>query len=461
MATDQVLEIDFDAPEPGRRWATRLAVVVGSVALFAAAFAIARAGDPDEPSPDAFEDDTDDVTAGEVVVEIQSAGRADGLDSLRMPMVASPNDGLIDEQEVALSASGFQAGVGVAAVQCAAIPGSLGGENNCDVGNYTLHSSDDDGAIAFSVTVRRYISTASGEVDCANPGQFQCVIAVANISDYDESATADVWFDPTVDGVRGPVIDVANTDGLADGSAVSVVGSGFPADAPVIVGQCIIGGSSSIFGCWDETARLADVVADADGAFAVEVEVERVTFDNQDCFGSLYGCRIAARTDLEPFALGDGTATNPVRIWFDGTTAPTDLEWGIAYAMNPDRDLADGEVVNLALANLTTFDCVEEELIGENGERIVYAGNCEEVPIQEGTVLAMQCGDLALGEEYCTDAVEIDISDGTARGEVSVQRFFLRDSGEQVDCAEPGRICELRLTGDIAGHVPLRFAGDG
>ena len=456
MAGDQVLDVEFDAREPRPSWGPRLAVVIGSLALFAAAFVLLRPGD--EPSAD---DDGGDTEAGEVVVEIQSAGRADGLDSLRMPMVATPDDGLVDGQEILLSASGFQPGVTVAAVQCAATPGSIGGESNCDVGGYTLHASGDDGEVAVSVTVRRYISTASGEIDCANPGALQCVVAVANISDYDESATADVWFDPTVAGVRAPIIRLSRADGLVDGEVVTVTGSGFPADAPVIVGQCIVGGSSSIIECWQNSSRLADVVADAEGSFAVDVEVSRVTGNGLDCFGSLYGCRIAARSDLVPFELGDGTATNPVRIWFDGTSAPTDVESGIAYAMNPDRDLVDGEVVTLALANLITFDCVEEELIGENGERIVYAGECEEVLIEEGTMQATQCVDLALGEEYCTAPVELTVADGSATGEVVVQRFFLRDTGEQVDCAEPGRLCQLRLTGDIVGHVPLRFAGDG
>ena len=461
MASDQLLDISFGAPEPKRSWWSRLVVVVGTLVLVAGVVVIARSGDDAGPEADAADDDAPTET-GEVVVEIQSAGRADGLDSLRMPMIATPNDGLVDGQEISLSAAGFQPGVTVAAVQCAATPGSIGGESNCDVGGYTLHSSNDEGEVAVSVVVRRYISTAGGEVDCANPGALQCVVAVANISDYDESATADVWFDPNVDGVRAPVIAVSQTDGLNDGDTVTVTGSGFPADAPIIVGECIVGGSSSIYGCWDQVARLADVVADADGSFTVDVEVSRVTGYGNDCFGSLYGCRIAARSDLVPFELGDGTATNPVRIWFDGTTPPTDLEWGIAYAMNPDRDLADGEVVSLALGNLTTIiNCVEQELVDVDGEVIPFLTDCEEVPLDEGTVLAAQGVDLALGEEYCTDPVELVVTDGTATGDVAVQRFFMRDSGERVDCAEPGRICELRLTGDISGHVPLRFAGDG
>ena len=459
MVTDHIVDIEFGAPERRSPWRIRVAVILGAVALLALAVVVARPTDDADGDPQA---DDGDTVVGEVVVEIESAGRADGVDSLRMPMIATPNDGLVDGQEILLSASGFGPGATVATVQCAAIPGSIGGENDCDVGNYTLDNANEDGEVALSTTVRRYVSTSSGQVDCANPGGLQCVVAVANISDYDESATADLWFDPTVEGVRGPVIELSATDALNDGDVVTVTGSGFPADAPVVVGECIVGGGWSIIGCWNPSSELARTIADADGRFTVEVEVARVTPDGSDCFGNLYGCRIAARADLTPFTLGDGSATNPVRIWFDGTTPPTDLEWGIAYAMNPDRDLVDGEIVALSLGNLTTTGaCVEEELLDSDGEVVAIWADCEEIPLEEGIVLAAQCVDLALGEEYCTDPVELAIVDGTANGEVAVQRFFMRDSGERVDCAEPGRICELRLTGDIAGHVPLRFAGDG
>ncbi|MEM9200196.1 MAG: neocarzinostatin apoprotein domain-containing protein [Actinomycetota bacterium] len=465
MPNHDVLDVDLDGPSKRSNWRARVTVIIGLLALIGAAAAVLQMTDTNGTNdPDAIDqtpDDEEDTVLGEVVVEIQSAGRADGLDSLRMPMVASPNDGLVDGQQVALSAAGFQPNTTIATVQCAATPGSIGGESNCDVGNYTLHSSDENGEIKVRMTVRRYISTANGEVDCANPGEFQCVIAAANISDYDESATADVWFDPTVDGERGPIIEVSQLDGLHDGDIVTVSGTGFPPDAPVIVGQCIVGGSWSIYGCWDLDARLADVVADSQGSFSVEANVRRVANGNQDCFASLYGCRIAARADVTPFELGDGTATNPVRLWFDGTTQPDDLAYGVAYSLNPDRNLADGEVVTLAMSNLTILaECTEHELLDADGDVVEVWADCREVPLTDGTVTAMQCVDLAAGEEYCTDAVELEVADGTASGSVTVQRFFLRESGERVDCAEPGRICELRLGGDIAGYVPLRFAGD-
>ena len=115
MASDQLLDISFGAPEPRRSWWSRLVVVLGTLVLVAGVAVIARSGDDDDPEPDAAEDDAPTET-GEVVVEIQSAGWADSLDPLRMPMIASPNDGLIDGQEISLTAAGFQPGVIVAAV---------------------------------------------------------------------------------------------------------------------------------------------------------------------------------------------------------------------------------------------------------------------------------------------------------------------------------------------------------
>lgn len=331
MHTDEVFDVEFDAPPPHRRRRAGLVILASMVGVIAVVVGlVASADDADGPDVTA---DADRETDGVVTVRIESAGRVDGLDSLRMPMVASPDDGLVDGQTVTVSAAGFTPNITVAAVQCAGIAGSFGGENDCDVGNYTLDSSSDAGEIAFTVTVRRYVSTSQGQVDCANPGEHQCVIAVANISDYDESATANVWFDAAVDGERRPALVVSKIDGLDDGEMVTVTGSGFPAEASVVVGECVVGGGWSIFGCWEEDARLADVTTDADGGFVVDVAVRRVVFNGGDCVGNVYGCRISARSTLEPFVLGDGTAANPVRVWFDGTTMPSDIERGVALSL--------------------------------------------------------------------------------------------------------------------------------
>ena len=64
-----------------------------------------------------------------------------------------------------------------------------------------------------------------------------------------------------------------------------MTGTGFPAEAPVVVGECVVGGPAyGLGGCWSLDMRLADVVADADGAFVVDVAVRRVAHGSVDCF---------------------------------------------------------------------------------------------------------------------------------------------------------------------------------
>ncbi len=466
------MDIELESARTDHGWTQRLIVLSGVGALFAAvALAVwlssgneATGVDEDAtPEPDREElrdaDQPDDD--GPVVIEIEYGGRFTGVDSLRLPLLISPDDGLVDGQIVTVTAEDLSPHATVGVVQCAGEEGNPRGEGSCDIGDYTLANTDENGRVATQVTVRRFISNAYGEIDCAAPGELACAIAVANIADYDESAVGRIWFDPTVEGVRAPTITVDRSDGLHDGDSVSVSGANFVPGEPVVVGQCVIGGSWSIFGCWEQSRRMADAVADDNGAFEVTVEVSRILDGGLDCFSNQYGCRIAARTTTTDFLLGDGTAANPVRLFFDGTTLPENLEWGIAYALAPDRDLTDGEQVVLRLANLERSLCEDPEFFeelqqSEDWDPLI----CEPVLIETGVVEVQQCVDLAAEEEYCTDTVAVEIVEGAAEITMSVQREFERTSGELVDCAEPGRQCELRITGDIHGYVPLRFRGD-
>lgn len=459
MATDELLDVDLDGPEQRRTWPARAVVALSAVALVVGGLAVLGGGDSDG-DPEAI--DGDDTVVGDVVVEIRSAGRADGLDSLRMPMLAAPDDGLVDQQVIDLAAKGFAPNVSVAIVQCAGIEGTSGGEGDCDVGGYTLDTTDGDGVIVTSAVVRRFISTSRGMVDCADPGELQCVVVVANINDYDESAVANIWFDANVEGIESPLIEVDRVDGLQHGDVVTVSGSGFPAETSVTIGQCTIGPGYGIEVCWREESRLGAVISDAAGEFSTTVEVSRTVLSSVDCFGTVYGCRIAARADVGDFVLGDGTAANPVRIWFDGTAPPEELDYGVAYAMNPDRNLTDGETLSLQLSNLISHtECVHEEVIDEYGDVIdVIATECFDVALDEGAIEVQQCLDLAAGEEYCLDPAAADIDDGAAELSITVVRFIARDSGELVDCASAAGRCELRLTGSTSGSVPLRFASD-
>lgn len=482
------VDVYFEPAAPRRLWGSRLIALALLVLFAAAGVALTQLAGDDEPNatedpaPDAEVDETpdpedepeevaDDEETPDVVtdlepvaLEVDVAGRFTGIDSLQFPLQVSPDDGLVDGQAVQLMADGFAPNITVAAVQCAGIEGEPRGEGSCDVGNYVLHHANENGAVNAPFAVRRFISNASGEVDCADPGEQRCTIVVADINDYDNSALAQVWFDPAVDGARAPTITLDRLDDLENGDTVVVTGTNFVPDEPVVVGQCVIGGSWSIFNCWIDDHLVGETIADADGGFMIEVQVARTVSAGGDCFGSPYGCRIAARTATEAFDLGDGTAANPVRIWFDGSELPADPGSSTAFALNPDRDLQDGETVVIRLANIQQSPCVDESYrdtiqdVGLAQEEVEAA--CLRILVESGTILVAQCVDLAAGEEYCGETIEVELADGVAEATVSLQRVFVRESGEAVDCAEIGRQCEIRLWGAVSGHVPLRFAAD-
>jgi hypothetical protein len=111
------------------------------------------------------------------------------------PMITvTPDTDLVDFQTVTVSGSGFAAEATVGMAMCTA--GSLS-IDNCDLDTSDLVQSDPTGAFTTDYTVERLIETpVSGPVDCAvAPG---CILGVANIADFTQSASAPLAFDPNV-----------------------------------------------------------------------------------------------------------------------------------------------------------------------------------------------------------------------------------------------------------------------
>ena len=139
-----------------------------------------------------------------------------------LPVTITPDTGLTDGEQVHVTASGFPAGAQVAIVEC--IGGAMtAGAADCDLNtstflNGTTITADAQGNVSADYTIRRSIDGPNGPVDCAQgnidpsayanwitthpsgiselagKGYFSCVVAVADIADYQTSGGAPIAF---------------------------------------------------------------------------------------------------------------------------------------------------------------------------------------------------------------------------------------------------------------------------
>ena len=411
-----ILDVDFD--RPATHWRGRALALLGIVALIAVGLVIvANSGDDDPTASDDAPPPQDESVSIEVD-EVDASGRYDGLDSIRLPLEVTPDEGLIDGQTVTARGTGFSPGAMVAVIQCAGL-GEQGSADNCDLSNYQLGSADQQGNVDMSTTVHRYISNGTGEMDCASP-DVSCAVAIGNINNYDESGVADVWFDGNVDGVRSPFINVDQTEGVQDGDVLTVTGGNFTAGETVVLSQCVIGGSYGFESCFTQELQSGTAVVEADGTFSATVVARRDLANGWgiDCFVDPYGCRIAARADTD--------APNPVRIYFDGSigTEPS-------YSMVPSGGLVDGSIVRLDVFGMPA----------------------------DGPHTVSQCADGGPRGEFCTELGSIEVLGGVGVAEVAVVQTLI-NGDDSIDCAEPARVCYLQLGGELIDLVrgPLRFA---
>lgn len=411
-----VLDVDFERPPS--RWRGRLVALVGVAALVGAGLLVAaNASGTDEPPSSDATPPPENETAPIEVQDVDAAGRYDGLDSVRLPLEVTPDDGLTDGQAIRARGTGFSPGATVAIIQCAGLGGD-GSADNCDLSNYQLGNANEDGYVDMELIVHRYIANGGGEMDCAAPDT-NCAVAIGNIADYDESGVANVWFDGNVEGVRSPFISVDPVDGVNDGDTLTVTGGNFTPGDIVTLTQCVIGGSYSFGSCFSEDLQAGTVEVAADGTFSAPFVARRdLTSRGIDCYTDPYGCRVAAT--------GTTDAPNPVRIYFDGSIGSEP-----SYAIAPSGGLADGSVVRLDLFGMPA----------------------------DGTFGVLQCADGGPRGEFCADLGPVTIVGGVAALDLSVVQT-VANGDDTIDCAQPARSCYLRLDGELAETIrgPLRFA---
>jgi Neocarzinostatin family len=377
-------------------------------------------GADNSPDVDPDADATGDRDVDPVAIEL--AGAYDGLDSLGLPVAATPDIGLVDGQTITLRGSGFDPEATIGWSQCRFRTPTVG-QDDCDLGNIGIGTTDVDGNFEVEFTVNRYVAAATGTFDCVQATLDDgCSIGVGTLSDYDKSGRALIFFDSASDGDPPPRIEVDRTVGLLDGQELLVTGTGFVPDEFAYLTQCPIGGSNGIGSCYGDN-QVGAIQVDGQGNFAITVPALRVVQGSGgevDCFTSAYRCLLivqAART------------ANTVPLLYDGSIpVPREIE----FTVSPNEDLTDGQLVSVELFDL---------------------------PV-EGSVTIAQCVDQGPVGESCAGAVDATVVGGDAVADVTVVRFITNADGGDVDCADPARTCYVEISSaDLEPlRIPVHFA---
>jgi len=411
--TDELYELQLD-PSRARGLVARLGVWLGLAVMIGVAGLAVWAMSDNETAPSENADD------GEAIA-VDVAGPYNGLESLGLPIVVDPSVGLVDEQSVHVTAQGFSANSELAVVQCWGVGNGAGSVENCDAGNYALTTSNEQGGVDATYTVHRFISTGFGERDCAVPGEgFSCGIAIASTSDYDESGIATTWFDPAAAGEQAPVIVARPSGGLNDGDEITITGSNMVPGEVARITQCVLN-STGIPGCFSNNPT-GEIVVDADGAFAVTLEAQRIVtgFSGPiDCVTDPYGCSVVVAGEKIP---------NPARLLYDGSTRPPSEP---SATVSPSSGLVDGDLVSVELTDLA---------------------------VGGDSYLLQQCVDIA-GGAICVDVDFGVVVDDTISATGAVVRLIDVGDGTTRDCADPARRCYLRVETDVqvVERLPVAF----
>jgi hypothetical protein len=294
-----------------------LAAVAAVGALGVAAIAMSN---PGAPRPD---DATGTTTTTPSPLDLMPSSPIDGKASWRFPVVVEQQSGLHDGDTVTVYGRGFTPNSSVGLVMCGAEADVDGaGVGGCDLSapegqgafdHVTYGNANEAGDVIASFQVRRFIDTpVGGRIDCQSAAE-RCLIAVAQVSDYDRSGGSYVNF---ADAPPFPTsaLTVAPTTDLTPGTAVQVDITDWMPKRPVRLELCR----------GDTCQTLQDGAADEAGAFRATVVVPNAVIDSQrdgaeptacggDCVLRATGIGVAGASS-QPFP-------DPVPLTF--TDAPT------------------------------------------------------------------------------------------------------------------------------------------
>lgn len=206
-----------------------------------------------------------------------------------------PGNGLVDGQQVTVSGSGFTAKTNLAIVMCGSESVGLSDPSNACATDDNASYVTTDGAGDFSTSygIHRSITTPkTGVIDCAaRPGR--CRLGVGGVTSRKGIAAA-LTFRSDLPALAAPKVVLKTTGQLSDGSAVTVVGTGFGARRQVGVHQCLTTNDC------EGDAILANVTTDAAGGFTAVVTVhEKINSAGDEAWCST-SCLLFAAVQPEP-----------------------------------------------------------------------------------------------------------------------------------------------------------------
>ncbi len=353
----------------------------------------------------------------------------------RLPLSLVPSTGLIEDQTVVATSTGWPAGASVGISQCLADTLRL---NDCSIGggNLTIGTVGADGSFSMSIRVNHFRLGA----DCRVPNR--CAITAALVEEalddnYTMFAMAPISFDPA--GPRmNPQAALAPQANLRDGDDVAVQVAGlFPRDRISFV-QCV---SGEQFSCNEIDRRVA--FAEPDGLAATSLAARRVIRGPNgpvDC--AVASCEIR-------FISAFPTLTfDPIAITFDGTVAAPRAP---SLIVDPADGLIDGQPLTITVDDVSkewaleycwdTSACLPVERSNQPGQTTVQvnAQRVVLVPGRDGLVTidcaAQNCfyrvRDAQTGH-IVDAAVTFDATDPVAAPELSVSPTTNLTDGQQV-----------------------------
>ena len=332
-----------------------------------------------------------------------------------------PHEGLVDGQEVTVTAAGLVWEDHGVALVCKADPSA--GQADCDFNSLAFFEVAEDRTATVQLRVTALIETGNGVVDCREPEACAVVVTTDNGRSPRKLGIAPVAFDPDAEVVP-PTLTITPDRDLVDGQTVTATGTGLTASFAELF-ECPPGDDTS--DC--EFAGFVESVG-PDGSFTQDVTLAAVLIGETgsvDCRTSVEPCVLVATSGQ---VSSPRAARAPLHFRPDGPLLP-----GPALTVTPSTDLPDQ-------ASLT----------------VTGAGYPEQ---GFGTVSVCRTGDGACDPETETQ-VDAD-NDGTISLTLGVAATFTTAGGEAVDCrAAPG--CEVvAISFDDRGHprrgtAPLAFA---
>ena len=253
-------------------------------------------------------------------------------------LTVTPASGLLNDQVVTVTGSGFPAGAQVAVTQCVKVTG--GTAQDCNLGRVGYATADGSGAFSVGYTVQRILYVRGTTTDCAVAGA--CVIGAGVPPDGAQgAASADIQFDPSAPLPPPPSITVTPSTNLLDGQTVTVEGSDFPSGSFVVLVECVDAASGGQSNC--DLSNQMGTGADASGSFSVTMRLSRLISTpaqgTTDC-AQPSTCIIGAGVPPDG---SQGSAKAPIQ--FD-PNAPLPPPPSITVA--PSTGLGDGQTVTVS-----------------------------------------------------------------------------------------------------------------